>query len=231
MFRMSRNSTKAAAVPSDLELMLHADGELEGDRLDEVEGYLAGLAEGSPARRKLSALSLASGIVREQALESAAGADSLADAVMAQIASEKAQSAASKPADVVPLRAASAKAGGKPEGKPANDNARGVYALAAIALAAAAALVFWGRTAQGPEVASNPPGATAPAWTAAPEPTPSPEPAAVAEPAPSEEHGVEVASINFGARMGSIFYVPSGTSASNATTTVVWLNDDAAGEK
>jgi hypothetical protein len=44
-----------------------------------------------------------------------------------------------------------------------------------------------------------------------------------------DEHGVEVAAVDFGARIGSIFYVPTGLAASNATTTVVWLNDEAAG--
>jgi hypothetical protein len=52
---------------------------------------------------------------------------------------------------------------------------------------------------------------------------------AVDKAADDVEHGVEVAAVDFGTRMGAVFYVPSGTSASS-TTTVVWLSDDSSGE-
>jgi hypothetical protein len=89
--------------------------------------------------------------------------------------------------------------------------------------------MIWGRAGLQPEVASNP----SPAQTTAARPlivTP-PAPAKAVDSAPDadDEHGVEVAAVDFGARMGSIFYVPTGSAASNATTTVVWLNDEAAG--
>jgi hypothetical protein len=38
------------------------------------------------------------------------------------------------------------------------------------------------------------------------------------------EHGVEVAAVDFGAHMGSIFYVPTDAVA-GATTTVVWVDE------
>jgi hypothetical protein len=43
--------------------------------------------------------------------------------------------------------------------------------------------------------------------------------------------GVEVAAVDFGARMGTIFYVPTGSTPSSTMTTVVWLSDDGTGEK
>jgi hypothetical protein len=81
---------------------------------------------------------------------------------------------------------------------------------------------------------SQTPEAPIAAMTSTPEQIPAPPaPVKAAEPTPSpdadDEHGVEVAAVDFGARMGTIFYVPTGAAASNATTTVVWLNDDAAG--
>ena len=44
------------------------------------------------------------------------------------------------------------------------------------------------------------------------------------------EHGVEVAAVDFGAHMGTIFYVPTDAVA-GATTTVVWVDDEVVGGK
>jgi hypothetical protein len=41
--------------------------------------------------------------------------------------------------------------------------------------------------------------------------------------------GVEVAAVDFGSRIGTIFYVPTEAATSNHTTTVVWLADDPVG--
>ncbi|HVY47556.1 MAG TPA: hypothetical protein VHB21_16820, partial [Minicystis sp.] len=72
---------------------------------------------------------------------------------------------------------------------------------------------------------------------------PAPEPTALAAaPAPAASaaddaadvdpvHGVEVAAVEFGERMGTIFYVPSGEGAANATTTVGWLAEDPADQE
>jgi hypothetical protein len=45
--------------------------------------------------------------------------------------------------------------------------------------------------------------------------------------ADDREHGVVVSAVDFGARLGAIFYVPA-ESAGSTTTTVVWLADDPA---
>ena len=225
---MSENPTKAG-TPSDLELMLYADGELEDERFSAVEAFLAREAG---SRRKLSSLGLVSWLVREQAIASASPADGIADALMAQIATEAGANGVvhaeatlllevASPMQVSPIASQAS--------KPANDNSRGIFFLAAAALAAAAALMIWGRAELQPEGESNSP----PAQTTVVRPlivTP-PAPAKVVDSAPDadDEHGVEVAAVDFGARMGSIFYVPTGSAASNATTTVVWLNDEAVG--
>jgi hypothetical protein len=220
---MIRRTTKPRGEPSDLELMLYADGELDEERRFAVEAYLD---RSTPGTAKLSALNLVSGIVREQSLGSAAGADGIADAVMAKLTANGAGAAAT-----IPTKPSSIKAmAGATRAKPANDNSRGIYALAALAVAAAAGLMLWGRMDTG-SPASERPVAVAPAT---PEQLPAPVPSArAAEATPSsdveDEHGVEVAAVDFGARMGTIFYVSTGAAASNATTTVVWLNDDAAG--
>lgn len=227
---MSENPTKEGS-PSDLELMLYADGELEGERVAVVEAFFAREAG---AHRKLTSLSLVSGLVREQALASASPADGIADALMAQIALETGKNGVAhapspplrqvvspaSPSKLAPVEARAA--------KPANDNSRGIFVLAAAAIAAAAALMIWARTDVRPEVASNLPAAQTEARAVVVAP---PAPVKVVEPTAEadDEHGVEVAAVDFGARMGSIFYVPTGSAASNATTTVVWLNDEAAG--
>lgn len=227
---MSENPTKAD-TPSDLELMLYADGELEDERIAAVEAFLA---RDAGSRRKLSSLGLVAGLVREQAVASASPADRIADALMAQIAAEASTNGVAHAASA-PLREVASPTPVKlapvapRAAKPANDNSRGIFALAAAALAAAAALMIWARSDVRPEVASNlSAGQTTEARSivvAPPATVKVVEPAAEAD----DEHGVEVAAVDFGARMGSIFYVPTGSAASNATTTVVWLNDEAAG--
>lgn len=229
---MSEDPTKAG-IPSDLELMLFADGELEGERLAEVEAFVARNAD---ARHKLSSLGLVSELVRERAVASASPADDIADALMAQIAAEAGTNGvihaiATPPREVpAPAKLAPVAALAPRAAKPANDNARGIFALAAAAIAAAAALMIWGRTADlRPDVASISPTVQIEARPVVVAP---PAPIKIVEPTADSdgEHGVEVAAVDFGARMGSIFYVPTGSAASNATTTVVWLNDEAAGE-
>jgi anti-sigma factor RsiW len=185
--------------PTDLELMLYADGELEGERLEAVEAYLA---QDEAARKKLLAMDMVSSVVREQ--PHATKADDIADLVMARIAAEpkKAETAVEKkPAPA--------------QRKPANDNARGLWIIAGIAAAAAAALLLWSR---GPTTSSD--------HGVASSRTPS---APLSAPAPHDEveHGVEVSAVDFGALTGAVFYVSSDNAA--ATTTVVWLSDDSSG--
>jgi anti-sigma factor RsiW len=220
-------SSKTADTPSDLELMLYADGELEDARRAMVEAYLA---RDTAASSKLAAQRLVSGIVRERALGAAGRADGIADAVMAEIESPAkgaAEAKIPKPAALAPAKGGLAPKMGRE--RPANDNARGIFALAAVALAAAAGLMLWSRMGAEPQAALHFPVATS-ATTQEQSPAPPPQ-VETAEPAPDGDDGpaVEVAAVDFGARVGTIFYVPTEAAASNATTTVVWLNDDSAG--
>jgi hypothetical protein len=211
---MIRKSIKSAGNPSDLDLMRYADGELDGEERAAVEAYLARAAAG---KAKVAALGLVSSIVREQALGASRKADGIADAVMAKIAAEGAaakETPPPKPAAILSApRAFKAQAS---RDKAANDNSRKIFALAAVAFAAAAGLMIWSRMDALTPQAGYGPGATS---------TMSPS---TSESAVNGENdlGVEVAAIDFGARMGTIFYVPTEEAASNVTTTVVWLNDD-----
>jgi anti-sigma factor RsiW len=222
---MSRTTGKTN--PSDLELMLYTDGELDAGRRAEVEAYLA---RSAAASSKLAALGMASSIVRDVALSAGAKADGIADAVMAQIASES--SLRVEPPAPSTKAAPDRAIGRLPErrGKPANDNSRGIFMLAAFAVAAAAGLMLWSRAdPQAPTHANEArESATQEAAPLAPN-TPAELPSQKTD--KDDDLAVEVAAVDFGALTGTIFYVPTGAAASNATTTVVWLNDESAGEQ
>jgi anti-sigma factor RsiW len=208
--------------PSDLELMQYADGELESERAAEVEAWLDGSAQG---RAIVASFGEIGHQVRDHADREAgrAGADSIVGDVMARLdetdhdanlgseqSRERQRAGSETGGRVVPLPAR------KPTGL-------GTYAMAGLALAAAAALVVW--QVAGP--VGSPQG-TAPSVL----PSPS-EPqmiASVQMPASDNddrEPGVSVDSIEFGAHAGTIFYVPTDT----GTTTVVWLTDDETGDE
>lgn len=224
---------------SDLDLMLYLDGELSAQRHDEVR---RAVTQDKVLRNKLAALELSSTIVRERALDAAANID-FADSVMARILSADAVVA-------LDARDAAPETNATPGDKPApvrleklgappaasNDNARRVFALVALAVAAAASFMIWGRLAPNPAAMSNEPVAMA----TTPEivrPTPPVEmPAAPANEAETEadedqEPGVEVASVDFGSQVGTIFYVLTEAATSKHTTTVVWLTDPDGEEK
>ncbi|NUP06430.1 MAG: hypothetical protein HOW73_10265 [Polyangiaceae bacterium] len=77
-----------ASPPTDLELMMYFDGELDEPRCSEVRAHVEGASSGAHVM-KLGGLSLLQGVVREHAsARSSAQADGLADAIMAKIASE-----------------------------------------------------------------------------------------------------------------------------------------------
>lgn len=229
MTTMKRGKPNAADgnAPADLELMLYLDGELDEARSRAVE---ARLASDSTFRAKLCGLELAAGMIRDDALASDA-ADGIADAVMARIERGDAvdgNGAGARSIEMSDLvtEAGRPAASGALARKPANDNARGIFALTAIAVAAAAAMMVWGRMeVEPPRAASTAP---APLETVAAAPTPAVAPSARAD-SGEAELGVEVAAVDFGARMGTIFYVPQGSAASSPTTTVVWLSDDVPG--
>jgi hypothetical protein len=226
---------------TDLDLMLYLDGELEAERHEEVR---QAISSSKVLRSKLAALDIASDIVSEQALGAAANIE-FADAVMARIAADEqitldARDVApgSKISEIVaadnaPVRLD--KLGQK--SSASNDNARGIFALAAFAVAAAAGLMIWGRVAPSFSTTSSEPMAMTTTAEVAPVvavPAPAAEPmidtvAAAGE--EQEEVGVEVAAVDFGSKVGTIFYVPSDAVNSKHTTTVVWLTDTDGEEK
>lgn len=113
-----------------------------------------------------------------------------------------------------------------PSKRTANDNARTIWALTAVAVAAAAAFMIWGKTADGP--VADP---VRPSTTQALPDEPGPDfraqlpPDTPTTPDTEVAGGVEVATVDFGQTQGSVFYVPG---SSGETTTVVWLADDEA---
>lgn len=217
--------------PSDLELMMLYDGELEEPRKSQVAAYLnSDLA----ARGKVSGLRITSVLVQRQ-VNAASPADNIADLVMGKIATNGASThtatapvAPSPPLAIQPLPTPA---------RAANDNkSRRLYiAVSAVVAAAAAALAIWSRQpVSGVSGQTKQPVAALSTQQAPIRPAPvSPPPAepeidgASVNPEAESEHGVEVAAVNFGAHMGSIFYVPSGSIEAKRTTTVVWLADDA----
>lgn len=195
--------------------MLYVDGELDPARQTDVQSRID---RDPTARNKVAALRLAGELVREREIDLGI-ADGIADAVMAKIA-----------AGDLPAADKVAPIARQPQAQPANDNSRRIFYLAAAAVAAAAAFMIWGKTDTGPTVTPRPV-----AVETAPGPAlPSPASAARGDDGPSPDGdldtGVEVAAVDFGARQGSIFYVPSGAAEAH-TTTVVWLADDSAGDE
>lgn len=222
---------------SDLDLMMYLDGELDSDRHEQVR---EALAHDKVLQGKLAALDFSSSIVQEQAHEAAANID-VADSVMALIASSKdvvlderdaapgAKTLHIPVSEIAPVRLDKL---GKKSGA-SNDNARGIFALAAFAVAAAAGLMIWGRVAPNSSTPASEPVAmmattpeTAAVVVAAPEPAAAPTGEAAVEAAEEQNDlGVEVAAVDFGSKVGAIFYVDADEATSKHTTTVVWLTD------
>ena len=193
-------------APTMEDLMLYADGELDPERATEVEAYL----ETDPDACDLVATFFELGdLIRDEANERAgeAGADDIANQVMARIEGQgsnvvalptKPSTEREKPASVWPV------------------------ALGGLAAAAAVALVVWrfaGLDITEPS-GMQPSAALTTSASAELVVASAPAPAPDYDPAP----GVSVDAVDFGARTGTIFYVPSDT----GTTTVVWLSDDEA---
>lgn len=218
-------ASAGADAPSDLELMMFFDGELEEPRRSMIAAYLG---RDLKAQNKLAGMRITSAVVQYQANQPSA-ADAIADRVMAQIERERAQVVPQPQAPIMLDPRASVVA------KPAaNDNSRRIFVgLVALVAAAAAAFAVWTKQPASTHSTENPVAVhttqpPAPSQVGTQADTNSPEiDAAVVNPEPESEHGVEVAAVNFGAHMGSIFYVPSGSVDAQRTTTVVWLADDA----
>lgn len=225
---------------SDLDLMLYLDGELDDERYEQVRRTLT---RNKILRSKLSALEVSSSIVRERALDAAANID-FADAVMAKIMANKTDVSLDERDAAPVVHEARERATNDtppvrleklaPRAKPSNDNARGIFALAAVAVAAAASLMIWGRLAPSPSSGPTEPVAMVTTPEVAPAAPPmelQPAPAAEAEVMEDQEMGVEVAAVDFGSKVGTIFYVPTEAATSKHTTTVVWLTDPDGEEK
>ncbi|MBI4705290.1 MAG: hypothetical protein HY744_29640 [Deltaproteobacteria bacterium] len=216
--------------PTDEELMMLLDGELDATRGAEVEAYAARDPE---ARAKLAGLRLAGDLLREAAARDAR-ADGVAEAVMAAIAAQPGPAATGRGAEIIDLAARRAERDGRrePEGRKRRAGVQRYLALGAVAAAAAAGLMVWTRLR--PE-----PGEPAAVATAVPA-TPSSglgvpgvsawRRLAAAELARDEGPAVEVASVDFGSRSGSVFYVSTGPGDTGPTTAVVWVTDVATGE-
>lgn len=223
--------------PSDLELMMFHDGELDEARQREVELYLQG--DGSAAKAstvKLAGLELLSSLVVESQASVARAqekqADSIASLVMAKVDD------VSGSAPVAPTEKPARRETTQLDSSiaPANDNnGRFIMVLAGLAAAAAAALFVWGRSAppEAPSAAVDtveaPAGeivAPAPVDTVATLPNPSATTSAAVPVVeePESEPSVAVASVDFGAASGAVYYVPSDDAGQ--TTAVVWLKDE-----
>jgi len=198
-------------APTQDELMRHADGELEPERAAEVEAYLV---LDDHARAVVATIHEIGDHVRDVAEQRVGdAADGVADAVMARIEQQAALSPEAGKVVALP--------GGPRQPAPeAASSSVWPVAVGALAVAAAVALVVW-RVA-GIDLVEPP--ATEPRVAEAP--SVSPEMVVASAPAPAPDYDpeptVSVDAVDFGARTGTIFYVPSDT----GTTTVVWLSDD-----
>ncbi len=208
----------------DRELMRLHDGELSDDERAELEAALD-----DEAKKKLAGLEAIGRVLNARA-DADTRADGIADAVMAAIDSETNDSSDANAAGARPARPGERRRHGElPRARPANDNVRSIFAVAALAAAAAAALFMWGKSQPDDLSAARAP---APVEIPAEATKPSVPPAATAS-APSEvaasavPNTVEVASLDLGAQEGSVFYVPG--DAGEGATTVVWI--DPSGEK
>lgn len=193
--------------PTQLELMQFADGELDEARAREIERHLAASAE---ARAFVSSIGTLGDLIRDSAAHHAADALDVSDAVMSAIDSAL---SAQPPAPIAQLDEA--------RRQREAQSARKGATLLALTLAAAAALVIWLNVAGRDD--------------AAVEHGPVAQPSAVASVAqlPSDEasggdDGTAVDNVDFGERLGAIFYVPTGVKS--AMTTVVWISDDEASQ-
>ena len=210
-------------VPSPLELMLFADGELHGQRRIEVEAWLAGNRH---AQAKIATVHEMGAVVREATDQRAAcwGADAIADLVMSRLD----ESPSSEPAvKVGAISVSRLRRTVMRDLRPPTTHRRFIAPLAiastGFAMAAAVALVVWHFAGMGVHALTQVPSAVV---------MPSEPGALVASAGPivppeveEAEPGVSVDLIEFGAHAGTIFYVPTGT----GTTTVVWLTDDEPG--
>ena len=226
---MSNDNLKPSTEIGDQELMRYLDGELDDDRMRELDVLIE---HNDEAQAKLAGLGAVSQLLRERADSDERG-DGIADWVMTKIDSGEAEHGDDAEVIDMPLSPRldniTTPVGGSDA--PANDNSRSIFMIAGLAAAVAAGLFFWGQETPDATLAELAPGATeAPAALTAPDraSTAADRGAAVpsiAEPIAddgSDAKVVEVASVEWGSGLGQVFEV--GDSAS-AATLVVWVND------
>lgn len=204
---------------SNLDLMRYADGEIEPEREAEVEALLR---QSNEARATVEAFGVIGELVRAAADERAAsaGADAIADQVMARIESEQREALQLLPASSTGLPSL-----GQRVSRARRIRRQFIYAtcgVTGLALAAAVALLV-GRFA-GSDVRSLLQAPSGGLVSSGPELVVASAPSLVAE-HEDIEPSVMVEAVEFGAHTGTIFYVPNGT----GTTTVVWLTDEESG--
>ncbi len=225
--------------------MLFHDGELEEPRASEVAAWL-GADAGRTGRAKLTAMGLVGEAVRSRVAERSQGFD-VADAVMRAIeasAEHAPREATEEPperlAPVVPLSGvrSGARSGARPareapKRRRSDDHLWRAVGLATAAVAAAAAWAVWPRaTTTDLPIATVSPrplptmviSLADPVESPAATTRPSAEPMALAA-ADDVGQGVQVGGVDFGARMGSIFYVAR-DSDPGLVTTVVWIREE-----
>ncbi len=222
------------APPTELELMAYYDGELSDDRAREVERWLEheDAALDDTYGRLADGLDIVGRFVREDGARVASAAPSMADAVMARIASERSP-ASPLPASPVVLTASPDVTASTPAvvsrldadvptlhqlsaAQPRSTRRRVRQLFAAVGVLAAAAacmIVVLAGQADAP-IGEEPPVPTMLVATAPVLAAPGPDAA-----------GVAVDTVDFGAKVGTIF-LQRGDAAS--ATTVVWIKDDEA---
>jgi hypothetical protein len=223
------------SAPTDLELMMYHDGELDEARREEVRAYLEAGPPDAPARQKLFGLGLVGAAVQHHAGAPSAVPADLTARIMAAIDAVGPEAVTAPTPSVERGRASRSGSSAKITASStatANDNGRLIFGLAAAAAAAAAALFIWGRSppSDAPTASTLPPESTsAPIEARRQDPIPSvketaPPPEPLAQLDEDGPRSVEVTGVEWGRRSGAILYVPGEGNASS--TTVVWVSDE-----
>jgi hypothetical protein len=192
--------------PTPLELMAFYDGELDEARAREVRSWLAANGEGAALVDNFRTL----GRQVRRAAPSPAPPPDLTDRIFAALDAEPAAppavpqvAPAEKLAPVLTLRPAAEPAAAPPRALPAARRALRWAPLSAagMVLAAAASLLLW--FSPGGGSLSGGPGASG-------------------KPTAPRVAGIDVNAVDFGAHMGSIYFVANDSQA----TPVLWIDDD-----
>lgn len=213
--------------PTDLELMMLHDGELDPARAEEVMTFLEG---DRVARDKRWSLEVVGAGLREVSSRSDEKSPDMVDDILAYVdASSLPSSKKQGGVTVLSDRREEKKHSSHATSKAANDNGRLIFGLAAVAAAAAALMFFWGR-AGNDRTFELPTATDAPQAKVEPPPSLSPSldvsSALAPERLEKSELGVEVAAVDFGTKSGTIYYVPSDDKFAASATTVVWLAEE-----